>query len=634
MAWFKSARAIALSVLLATGCTTPALQEVVPPVALTPAEFADQLVASALTRPAATSSEFDIEGLNALLGDMARITFDTAGADAETGAYRLTGVRVELLGDEPVTLFTANEALFWDADIDGLTARLNGENLDETLALFERIELAGVKTDLSGYVNAIDSAVTAVLDEGEAVDTVYESASLEIGRLVLDRMTLHPWTHTEREGEDEGVAAIRLISAFARSFSLDSLLYLDTRTEEVVQTEGITTTMSATYERSLVQGYDRGDIPMMVSTGMGFSGAIPIPAFHDEPSEDGAMPDALAPIEFSGQTDYAAWNGLQMSKLLEWGERGELPPITEKDLWSIGTYVLTGTHMDFGGKPMFRIGHLEMSADKFAWFLPERITFRHEDASLHLADIMMAVDNLGLQQEAPENEPTIAEIAAILERTGLATISGDGAFSLTWDSETGETLLVSDNVTDNLYADDTRIALTLPSYAALIPGFGIDGLTPDDELLGQIFEAGFAFKGGHYSLTDSGLLNAVSSLVIEFAKFSGEAAGEEGGDDMLSGFADSTPEAVRSFASMMLLFTGSAFTQDIPGSETWLASLAAFIAEGGTIRVASAPAAPVTAASLAPPEDAGMAEVPPLDVVALFGLTVEHTPPAEPAPAE
>lgn len=634
MAWFKSARAIALSVLLATGCTTPALQEAIPPVPLTPAEMADQLVASALARPTAPSSEFDIEGLNGLLGETARITYDTAGADAETGAFRLTGVRVELLGDEPVTLFTADEALFWNADIDGLTARLKGENLGQTLPLFERIELGGVKADISGYVNAIDSAVTSVMDESAAVDTVYESASLEIGRLVLDRMTLHPWTYTEREGEDEGIAAIRLISAFARSFSLDSLLYLDTRTEEVVQTEGITTTMSAAYERSLIQGYDRGDIPVMVSTGMDFAGAIPIPAFNTLASEEGALPEALTPIEFSGRTDYAAWNGLQLSNLLAWGERGELPPITEKDLWSIGTHVLSGTHMDFAGKPMFRVSHLEMSADKFAWFLPERITFRHEDASLHLAELMMAIDGLGLQQDAPENEPTIAEIAAILERTGLATISGDGEFSLTWDSETGETLLVADSVTDNLYADDTRFALTLPSYAALIPGFGIDGRTPDNELLGQIFETGFAFKGGHYSLTDSGLLNAVASLVIEAAKYSGNVAGEDSGGDMLAGFADSTPDAVRSFASMMLLFTGSAVTAEVPGAETWLASLAAFIAEGGTLRIASTPAEPVTAASLAPPEDAGMAEVPALDFVALFGLTVEHTPPAEPTPSE
>lgn len=295
MAWFKSARAIALSVLLATGCTTSALQDAAPPVALTPAEIADQLVASALTRPSAPSSAFDIDGLNGLLGDMARITYETAGADAGSGAYRLTGVQVDLLGETPVTLFTADEALFWNADIEGLAARLRGENLDQTLPLFERIELGGVKADISGYVNAIDSAMTSVIDESAAADTVYESASLEIGRLVLDRMTLHPWTHTEREGEDEGIAAIRLISAFARSFSLDSLLYLDTRTEEVVQTEGITTTMSAAYERSLIQGYDRGDIPVMVSTGMDFAGAIPLPAFNTLPTEEGALPEALTP---------------------------------------------------------------------------------------------------------------------------------------------------------------------------------------------------------------------------------------------------------------------------------------------------------------------------------------------------
>ncbi|HAY06748.1 MAG TPA: hypothetical protein PKV67_11835 [Hyphomonas sp.] len=627
MAWFKSARAAALSVLLAAGCTTSSVQETAPAIVLTPAQIADQLVANALTRPAATSAAFDIEGANSLLGGIARITYETAGADAESGAYRLTGVQVEILGEKPSTLFTAEEALFWNADIAGLAARLNGENLDQTLALFDRIELGGVKADLSGYLNAVDDVLTAALDEAAAPDTVYESSSMEVGRVVLEGMTLHPWTFEEREGENEGVAAIRLVSAIARGFSLDTFLYIDTRTNEVMHSADFSTTVSSVYDSSLFQGYDRGDIAAMVTKGMTLSGAIPLPAIGEGLTETDAIAEPATLIEFAGTTDFAAWNGLRLSKLLEWGERGELPPITEKDLWSFGTYIIDGMAIDFAGKPMFNIGHLEMSADQFAWFLPERITFRHEDASLLLADFVTAMDGLGLEQDPLANEPSIAEIAAILERTGFATISGDGAFSLTWDSDTGETLLVSDSITDNLYSDDTRIALTLPSYSALVPGFGIDGRSPDTDLLGHIFETGFAFNGGHYSLTDSGLLNAISALVIEFAKLSGEAGGEEGGDDMLAGFADSTPDAVRSFASMMLLFTGSAVTQEIPGAEGWVESLAAFIAEGGTFRIAMAPPAPVTAASLTPPEGAGMQEVPPMDLVGLFGMTVEHVPP-------
>ena len=57
------------SVLLAAGCTTPARLEAVPPVALTLRQLTEQLIASALTRPAATSAAFDIEGLNDLLRD-------------------------------------------------------------------------------------------------------------------------------------------------------------------------------------------------------------------------------------------------------------------------------------------------------------------------------------------------------------------------------------------------------------------------------------------------------------------------------------------------------------------------------------------------------------------------------------
>lgn len=629
MAWFKSVRAYALSAVLAASCASPALHSEVPPVTLTPAEIADQLVANALARPAAPSDPFDIEALNGLLGEIARISYDTAGPDAGTGAYRLTGVRAEILGDKPITLFTADEALFWNADLDGLVARINGENLETTLNLFDRIELGGVKVDLTGYYNAVDDAVTAALDEGTPETTVYESATMSVDRFIFGGMTLHPWTYKERDGEDAGIAAIRLLSAVARSFSLDTSLLLDAKIEEVMHTDDISTTMGSVYERQFIHGYDRGNIAAIIQSGIDFSGIIPLPALDTAPVAEGAMPEALIPIEISARTEYSAWNGIELANLLEWGEHGEMPPFTERNLWSFGNYVVTGSSMDFAGKPMFRIGHLEVSADKFAWFLPELITIRHEDASLHLADMLMAVDSLGIAGETNPGEPSIAEIAGILERTGLATISGDGAFSLSWDSDTGETLLESYSLTDNLYTDDTRFSLTLPSYAALLPGFGIDGRTADEELLGQIFEAGFAFRGGHYSMTDAGLLDAIASLVIEFANLAG--AGEDDAGDMFAGFSGSTPDAVRGFASMMLMFSGSAFAQDIPGSEAWIQSLAGFIAEGGMFRIELAPDVPVTSATFAMPGDAGMAEAPPLDFVSLLGIRVEHTPPAEPA---
>lgn len=625
----RTIRALALSAVLAAGCTTSAVPPAVQPVALTPMEAAAALYADARTRPEAASAPFDIDGLNALLGDMARITYATAGMDEATGAYQLTEVRAELLGDEPVTLFTAEEVLLWNADIDGLAARLQGEGLDQALRLFERIELSGVSMDLTGYTNTFEDALSStLLDEGvETMATEYDESLMTVGQIVLGGMTLHPWTFEEVEGQDDGLAAVRLISAFARSFSLETSYFADARTSQSFRQDGIESSMVTVYEHQIVEGYDRGNIGAMIQTGVEFSANIPVPVPAHAATADDSLPETTTPFLMSGSSDYAAWTGFSLATLLEWGERGELPPITETNLWSFGSYVLSGTEMDLGGKPFLRIGHLEATADEFAWFLPERITVRHEDAALHLADMMNAMAVLEPDTMTRPGEPSMTEIAGILERTGFGTLSGDGEFAFTWDSATGATLVENRSLADGLYTDSTRFAFTLPSHAALVPAFGIDGRSPDHAMLGDIFEASLAFSGGHYSLTDMGLLNGIASIVIEFAKLSSAMEGEEG-DDMLAGFADSTPEALRSFASTMLLFAGGAVTEEIPGAEGWIPAISNFISTGGTLKIALAPEKPVTAASFAPSEDAGMAESP-LDFVTLLGVSVEHTPPPE-----
>lgn len=641
MAWFKSFRAFALSALLAAGCTSSAVRQ---EVALTPMQLADKLVAEALERPAApATSAFDLDALNALLGGAVIVTAETSAADAASGAWRLGTVKAELAGETPVTLFTADEVLLWNADIDGLSARIAGENLDTELKLFDRIEFGGVTLDLTDYTNAVDDAVNAVLEDGNLTpaDAVYEEATMKVGRLVLEGLTLYPWTFEENEDGDEGLEAVRFLSAVARNFSLDSLLMTDVRNDQKFHESDATAVISAVYDHSLLQGYHRGDIAMNFQTGMSFSGSIPVPTPSTPPvSEDvleggeetaPAMPAPTVPFDFSGSMNYAAWNGLSFSRLLEWGERGEIPPITEKDLWSLGTYVIDDMNIDLGGKPMMRIGSFEMAADEFAWFFPKRLVVEHEDVSFHLSDLLRTVAALEPEASLPSDEPSPAEIADLLDRTGFGTLSGDGILSLTWNEDTGETLLESTSIADGLYADDLRFAVTLPGYAALVPAFGIDGRSPDTEMMGNLFESAFAFHGAHYSLTDAGILDGAASLVIEFAKMMpppGE--GESSDADMLAGFADSTPETLRGFAATMLLFTGGAVTQEIPGAEGWTASLASFISSGGTLTIASAPEAPVTAASLAPPEDTGMAESS-LDFVKLFGITVVHTPPPEAA---
>ncbi len=629
MSWLANFRALALSSVLAIAPVLPSVPESPPQV--TAESAADALFARLEARPATSTSNLDVESLNAALAGSARLSYDFATQETLTAPTRLTGFRFELLGDKPTTLFTADEVLVWNADTEALIARLNGQQLDTTLRLFDRIEMSGLKFDLTDYTNAVDEAVAAAILPGETVDIGYDDASMNVGRVILGGMTLHPWTFEETEGEEEGVAAIRLISALARSFSLESTAFIDADISQTLTESGASGTIVSSYDRQLIEGYDRGDIASMIQTGVTFSGSIPVPdvtAGLDAAELDAAPLTSMRSVEMAGRSGYSAWTGLRFASLLEYGERGELPPITARDLWSFGTYTLADTEMSLGGKPMFEIGRLDIAADKFAWFLPERISVTHQDASLNLVEILKWAEEI--EPSAPPEEggePTVAEIIGVLERTGLGKLSGDGAFSLTWDSETGSAQLASNNTSDGLYTDETRVELRLPTYAQLVPVFGVDGKTPDQTALSALLDEQFTFIGGHYSLSDGGLLNALAALTIEVAKFSGED------DPMLGNFANSTPEAVRMFASGMVMFGAGAVSQEVPQATAWITSLSQFINTGGTFKIAFEPETALSAADFTGAgADTGMAESPDFaELVDLFGLSITHVPAAETA---
>lgn len=624
MSLFARLRVAALSAVLAV---SPALPAIADPAPAAPAELsAEALMARLDQRPAQSTSNLDVESLNAALAGKLRLSYDFATQDSLNAPTRLTGLKVELLGDDPMTLFTADELLVWNADTPALLARLSGERLGETVRLFDRLEMSGVKLDLTDYTNAVDDAVTAALPDtpGAAAspDITYDDTSVTMGRMIFNGLTLHPWTYAEVEGQEEGLAAIRLLSAFARSFSLESSVVTDLVMSQSMSEGSATGTMVSTYPAQFMEGYHRGDIARMIQSDSAFEGSIPVPA-TDAPA-DGSLAPEMVTMAMAGTVDYGAWTDLKFSKLLEYGERGEMPPITERDLWSFGTYTIAGMSFDFGGAPIMEIGRLDISADKFAWFLPERILVKHEDVSFDYSGIMQWAANIDPAMAAEaEDEPSVLEIVGIMDRTGLGKLSGDGTLLLSWDSETGKALIEGNSVSDGLYADDTRFELTLPAYADLIPAFGVDGRSPDNALLRDLFTEKFAFSGGHYSLTDTGLLDAIAKLTIEVAKISGDS------DPMLSNFAESTPESVRMFASGMLMFGGGAVSKDVPQATGWINSLSAFITSGGTFTVKLAPERALTAADFLPDPEAGMTEAPGTgELVDLVGLTMTHTPPA------
>lgn len=570
---------------------------------------AENLFQEALRRPAprAGAPVFDPATFDLLADAPFSINFETAAPDASTGAFRLTGLSIIPEDEVPEPLILAEEVLIWGFDSAALNARLQGERLDETIRLFDRIELSGITVDLTDFSNLADSVASEIAGEGR---TYYDDSAMQVSRMVLSGLTLHPWTHQARDDEDEGVSAIRIISAFARSFSLDSILYENAVSVQNMDSAEISGTVTSRYPHNLMHGYDRGRIAGAFQSAMDFS-------VDYQMEELGG----LGTFQMNGRSGYGGWEDIDFSALLAWGERGELPPVTERDLISFGRYVLDDFEMDLNGNTLMRLGRAELTADEFAWFLPERISVGYQGMELDLSGFMNFAEAIAEEFPPEEGQPRPQDIARMLDAAGLGKIAGDGMLDIRWNSETGETTLDSRGHTEGLFSGLTRIKATFPSYAQLVPAFGADGLTPDDEAMQELMDNHLAFHSAEYSTTDIGGFDAIARLLIEVAR-SGYVD-----EPMIAGFADSDPVGVRMFASGMLNMTSGAITADFPQAKPWIAGLARFIAGGGTFSINLDPPAPVTAATI----DAagGVDALSPEALVSLFGLSMKHTPPAQ-----
>lgn len=607
-------RVFALSALLSAAPVLPSLSEAPRPVMVAGAGDVETLFAQALARPAKRggASALDAASLQTLFGDEAALTFASSGYDAASGAHRLTGLSVELLGERPETLFTADEALVWNLDTNALAARVRGERLGETLRIFDRIELKGVNLDLSDYSGAINDAVNTALDDPQAAIT--ETSEMEVGMLALGGLTLHPWTHEAVEGEEEGKAALRLISAFARSVSLDTALFHDVLNTQTVSDTDVSGSAVSKYPRQLMYGYDRGKIGGAIQTGMTFDGT-----FEPGISETSEMiPEGLA---MSGSSGFGSWTGADFSKLLEWGEKGEMPPFSERDLWNLGSYTLENTSISLSGKPVMEIGKMEFTATKFSWFLPEEVQIRHEDVSMDLGrflDFAASIDPEAAQSSA--EGPSLVEIAAMLDKVGLNTLSGDGAFTFRWNPETGAARLENTGTMDGLFGGVTQVDATLPSYAQLAPMFGPDGQSFEAKGIDDLLEDHLVLKNATTRLTDRGGLNTLAALTIEIGK-SGAID-----DPMVANFANATPETVRMFASGLVMMGSASMTKEFPQATAWAGTLGQFLTSGGTFEVSATPKPDLFKDTGL--DSGGMSAQTPGALAELLGITVKHVPAA------
>lgn len=603
-------RAAALSALLVAAPVRPALAQS-PDAAPAPGlsqQASEALFEQALQRPAPRAGfpAFDASQLSGLFGDKAELTFTNAGYDRTTGAHKLTNVSLRTTGSRAKTLLAADEALLWNFDATALSARLKGERLGETITLFDRVELKGAAFDLSEFSNAFNAALQAAFDQPQAA---IQQSEMKAGTLALGKLTLHPWTYKIDVAEERGKSALMGLSALARSFSLDSMLFLDAVNTQTSTEDDLTGTVVARYPRQLVYGYDRGRIDGMVQSGVDFEGR-----FTGDIEQDGETTSTN--FDMSGRSGYGAWSGADFSKLLEWGEKGEMPPAHQRDVMKLGQYVVEDMSIALSGKPVIEIGALEFSADRFAWLMPEQMTIRHSDVAIDLGNFLAFVEAATPEGLETSGEMSVQEIATMLQRSGLNRISGNGEINLNWDPATGAGTFENRGVMNGLFGGIFRMEGALPTYNEIAASFGADGQSFDETVFDTLMSEKADLTKLTTQLTDLGGLDALAKLTIEIAKVSSSS------DPTLASFAESTPQNVRATASGLVMLSGFSASQEVPDAMRWATQLSQFLSRGGTFELSLTPKKDMAALS-----EGGMAELSLSQLAEQFGVAVKHTPP-------
>jgi hypothetical protein len=112
-------------------------------------------------------------------------------------------------------------------------------------------------------------------------------------------------------------------------------------------------------------------------------------------------------------------------------------------------------------------------------------------------------------------------------------------------------------------------------FPAALPAFGQEDLTPDTELLSEIFAARYLLAGGHCTLHDAGLFNALAAATIEVSPMNGSDA------PVLAGFAGMTPNDLRSPSEDFLMFAAASLAEEPPQASDWVRSLSGSVASWG-----------------------------------------------------
>ncbi len=639
----------ALSALVLVGCSrgtdTPDTPEtpIVTDVAATDAVY-DAFMAVANEAFVDTNAgEADLSGLVAALPDYASLTWDAKSYDMATGATVFEGLAIGLGTDTQFGL-SFEEAKVWGLETDLLTARLSGERLSESGALFSRMEATnasyfGLAQAFNQLFDTILSGIEEELPDG--AELAFDRLESNTDRMVLTGVSLRPWelsllpaetvTALDDEIPEEAIGYIHLgqhLLAVSRSMAIENSITVGTvgriemrqpgsefTADYDVGFLGIENAAGFDVERYVIRDYSGSQISEYTHTPM--------------PGEIISLSGFPAGFSMAQSESYAASTitGIRLDKVMGFLVRSELPGMDERDLLSFGRWDVSNYQAQLNDREILKAEHAYFDGTDFEWLIPSDVSFGIHGATLNTGELTGFFQILfetfmdeAESDELSETEQTEMDLVRegvqkaidLMPEHGLDKLPFDVDFSATWDGDAGpaDVSMVFD--AEGFGKSSFEFAITGPDYAALQAAYEAEDR---DAAFEASFETSFAFRGARFAEEDKGGYDKL----FGFAHALGKEYPDQGWGAMLGNME---PAQLRAYLGTMMRMGKAAAADEFPPAAGWIESYASYLETGGSIEFASNPPTPVTKA-LIDSHDGDEPE--PDEIVEIFGLTVTHT---------
>jgi hypothetical protein len=589
----------------------------------------------------------DIAAVRDVLPKEVDLTWGNLSFDAASGATVLTDVKLTPK-DMPTVGLGIDELRLFDFDAAFAKARLTGQRLTETAPLASRIDAKGVA--IFGVAQMLNQSMggapveppvaadpTAPVDpnappadwlngaepsfefDGADFGMTWDSYDFSFGRLILNDIVLRPFELVApaaiAPGSDAfapagmGGEMIQQYIAVMRSFGIDTFATYDMKGSMGMTQMGQKIAVSFGAKSGGTRGWRGGDFDASYARDIGYAfsmggGDAPTPAMNMNYS-----------IGYVGTED------THLDKLYGYMAKGIVPPRTETDLMSLGSFVFENQKLNVAGKDIMTIGESTLDARKFHWFIPTSITASAKNAVFDVGAMMQMAESFSsefadVDPDAAQFAPAMPDFTAImaaLEKNGLSKPNLNFNFGWNWNATSGDTKIDLGMGGEKLLQFDAKYEGGFPSFKAVSDLIPDNVEQADQAAIANLFDAKSTLKLVDLNITDNGGLAKIFDLTAELAPIM--AASDPSGVNPLEG---QTGASLRQMAGGMITMFGAS-----PDIAHFATPFGAFITQGGKLHIGLKPSQPMTFSALAASMMGSTAS--PGQTLTDLGFKVEHS---------